>query len=153
MSMIDLANNIAVSQIINPATLSATTNSSGIDLQFDNGGMIIVNVGESGDTLSGSVFWTLILEDSSDDSNYSAVTNTDYVTWGTVDGSGIFATIDAAAEDDSVHKIGYIGPNRYVRVAVTATGTHSNGTPIGASGCTAPIHLPASGGNDGTPTG
>lgn len=153
MSMIDLANNIAVTQLVDPVTATATTNSASIDLQFDNGAMVIVNIGESGDTLSGSVYWTLILQDSSDDSTWAAVTDTDYVTWGTVDGSGVFATIDAAAEDDSVHKIGYIGPNRYVRVAVTATGTHTNGTPIAVSGCTAPIHLPASGGNDGSPTG
>lgn len=154
MPMIDIANNSAVSQLVDPATLTATTNSTGLDLQFDNGAMLITNIGESGDTLSGSVYWTLILQDSTDDSTYSAVTTASYVTYGSVNSStGVFATIDAAAEDDSVHTIGYVGPNRYVRVAITKTGTHSNGTPMSVTGVTAPIHKPASGGNDGSPTG
>ncbi len=154
MAMKDLANNLAVTQLVDPATTTATVNSASIDTQFDNGAMIIVNVGESGDTLSGSVYWTLILQDSTDDSTFSAVTSATSVTYGSVNSStGVFATIDAAAEDDSVHVIGYVGPSRYVRVAITKTGTHSNGTPFGVSGVTAPIHLPASGGNDGSPTG
>ena len=61
MAMKDLANNLAVTQLVDPATTTATVNSASIDTQFDNGAMIIVNVGESGDTLSGSVYWTLIL--------------------------------------------------------------------------------------------
>ena len=154
MATIDIANNVAVTQLVDPATLTATTNSSSIDTQFDNGSMLICNIGESGDTLSGSVYWTLILQESSDDSTFSAVTSATSVTYGSVNSStGVFATIDAAAEDDSVHVIGYTGPERYVRVAVTATGTHSNGTPIGVSGVSSPIHRPASGGNDGSPTG
>jgi len=151
--MKDLANNLTVLQLVDPVTVTSDTNSASIDTQFDNGAMLIVNVGESGDTLSGSVKFDYILQDSSDDSSFSAVTSTDYVTWGTVDSSGIFATIDAAAEDDAVHKIGYVGPNRYVRVVIDATGTHSNGTPHSVSGVVSPIHKPSSGGNDGTPTG
>ena len=97
MAMKDLANNLTVLQLVDPATITSDTNSSSVDTQFDNGVMLIVNVGESGDTLSGSVKFDYILQDSSDDSSFSAVTDTDYVTWGTVDSSGIFATIDAAA--------------------------------------------------------
>ena len=124
MAMKDLANNLAVTQLVDPATTTATVNSASIDTQFDNGAMIIVNVGESGDTLSGSVYWTLILQDSTDDSTFSAVTSATSVTYGSVNSStGVFATIDAAAEDDSVHVIGYVGPSRYVRVAITKTGT------------------------------
>tara|TARA_R100000329_G_C7606607_1_gene215202 strand:- start:160 stop:621 length:462 start_codon:yes stop_codon:yes gene_type:complete len=153
MSKKDLANNLTVTQLLDPATLTATANSNGLDTQFDNGAMIIVNVGESGDTLSSTVKWDYILQDSSDNSTFSAVTDTKRVTYGTVDSSGIFATVDAAAEDDAAYKIGYIGPERYVRVAVTKTGTHTNGTPHGVVGLTSPIHKPDSGGNDGSPTG
>tara|TARA_Y100000593_G_scaffold94776_1_gene195931 strand:- start:3571 stop:4032 length:462 start_codon:yes stop_codon:yes gene_type:complete len=153
MSKIDLANNMSVTQLLDPATLTATANSNGLDTQFDNGAMIVVNVGESGDTLSSTVKWDYILQDSSDNSTFAAVTDTTRVTYGTVDSSGIFATVDAAAEDDAAYTIGYVGPERYVRVAVTKTGTHTNGTPHGVVGLTAPIHKPASGGNDGSPTG
>ena len=66
MSKKDLANNLTVTQLLDPATLTATANSNGLDTQFDNGAMIIVNVGESGDTLSSTVKWDYILQDSSD---------------------------------------------------------------------------------------
>ena len=68
-----MANNIAVTQVLDPATSTATVNTSGVDTAGTNGAMINVLVGESGDTLSGSVKWDLILQDSSDNSSFSAV--------------------------------------------------------------------------------
>ena len=154
MSKKDLANNLTVTQLLDPANLTATANSNGLDLQFDNGAMIIVNCGESGDTLSSTVKWDYILQDSSDNSTFTAVTDNNRVTYGAVNTStGVFATVDAASEDDAAYKIGYVGPERYVRVAVTKTGTHTNGTPHGVVGISNPIHKPDSGGNDGSPTG
>ena len=58
----------------------------------------------------------------------------------------------AAAEDDASYAIGYNGAKRYVRVACTKTGTHTNGTPIGAVGITMPIHRPVSGSDNGSAT-
>lgn len=37
--------------------------------------------------------------------------------------SGVFATIDAASEDDAVYTVGYIGSKRYLRVVATAANT------------------------------
>ena len=148
-----MANNIAVTQVLDPATSTATVNTSGVDTAGTNGAMINVLVGESGDTLSSSVKWHLILQDSSDNSSFSAVTDKKFVSFACVDSSGIYATIDAASEDDASYPIGYHGPNRYFRVACTKTGTHSNGTPLRATGLTIPIHMPASGSDDGTATG
>ena len=149
----DLANNLLMTQVLDPATTSATVNTAGLDMKGATGGMINVLIGESGDTLSSSVKWDLILQDSDDDSSYSAVTSNTDVSFADVDSSGIFATIDAAAEDDASYAIGYNGAKRYVRVACTKTGTHSNGTPIGAVGITMPIHRPVSGSDNGSPTG
>ena len=150
----DLGNNLTVTQILDPANLTATANSNGVDTALTLGSaLVIVNCGESADTLSSTVKWDYILQDSADNSSFSAVTNSDFVTHGTVDGSGIFATVDAASEDDAAYSVCYVGPKRYVRVAVTKTGTHSSGTPHGVVGITSPIHKPASGGNDGSPTG
>lgn len=149
----DLANNLLMTQVLDPATTSATVNTAGLDMKGASGGMINVLIGESGDTLSSSVKWDLILQDSDDDSSYSAVTSNTDVSFADVDSSGIFATIDAAAEDDASYAIGYNGAKRYVRVACTKTGTHTNGTPIGAVGITMPIHRPVSGSDNGTPTG
>ena len=154
MAANDIANNVSVSQILDPAVITATTPTSSVDTQFDNGCMLMVTLGDSADTLSGSVYWELILQESSDDATWSAVTSATSVTWGSVNSStGVFATINLAGEDDSVYKIGYTGPERYVRVNVVATGTHSSGTPVGALAGTSPIHKPSSGGNDGSPTG
>ena len=149
----DLANNLLMTQVLDPANTSATVNTAGLDMKGANGGMINVLIGESGDTLSSSVKWDLILQDSDDDSSYSAVTSNTDVSFADVDSNGIFATIDAAAEDDASYAIGYNGAKRYVRVACTKTGTHSNGTPIGAVGITMPIHRPVSGSDNGSPTG
>ena len=148
----DLANNLLMTQVLDPATTSATVNTAGLDMKGASGGMINVLIGESGDSLSSSVKWDLILQDSDDDSSYSAVTSNTDVSFADVDSSGIFATIDAAAEDDASYAIGYNGAKRYVRVACTKTGTHSNGTPIGAVGITMPIHRPVSGSDNGSAT-
>ena len=148
----DLANNLLMTQVLDPATTSATVNTAGLDMKGATGGMINVLIGESGDTLSSTVKWDLILQDSDDDSSYSAVTSNTDVSFADVDSSGIFATIDAAAEDDASYAIGYNGAKRYVRVACTKTGTHTNGTPIGAVGITMPIHRPVSGSDNGSAT-
>jgi hypothetical protein len=148
----DLANNLLMTQVLDPATTSATVNTAGLDMKGATGGMINVLIGESGDTLSSTVKWDLILQDSDDNSSFSAVTSNTDVSFADVDGSGIFATIDAAAEDDASYAIGYNGAKRYVRVACTKTGTHSNGTPIGAVGITMPIHRPVSGSDNGSAT-
>ena len=54
-----MANNIAVTQILDPATTTATVNTNGVDTAGTNGAMINVLIGESGDTLSSTVKWDL----------------------------------------------------------------------------------------------
>jgi len=114
------------------AIVQASTDANGttIDTQGFEACMFTVNTGIEGDTLSASVKWDFILQESTDDSTWSAVTSSTSVTEGTVDSSGIFLTIDANAETPQCSQIGYIGGNRYVRVKTDATGTHSNGTPM-----------------------
>ena len=131
--MRDLANNISVAQSIAPVVGSSDTNGTGIDLQGFESATIVVDTGAEGDTLSSSVKVDFILQDSSDNSSWSAVTSNSLVTDGSVDSSGIFLTLDDNAETPQVTSIGYVGGNRYVRVVADFTGTHSNGTPIAVS--------------------
>ena len=133
--MRDLANNIAPVSTIDAIVGNNDTEGTGtgVDLQFFESAVALVNVGASGDTLSSSVKIDLILQDSDDDSSWSAVTDQNLVTDGTVDSSGIFATIDADGEDESVYYIGYVGGKRYLRVFADFTGTHTNGCPISAT--------------------
>jgi|TARA_R100000084_G_scaffold107040_2_gene66243 hypothetical protein len=114
-----------------PAVVTADANGTGVDLQGFESAMVVVNTGAEGDTLSGSVKFDFILEDSDDDSTYTAVTSSTSVTEGSVDSSGIFLTLDANGETPQISQIGYIGGKRYIRCKIDATGTHSNGTPIG----------------------
>ena len=149
----DLANNLKITQVLDPAITSITVNTTGLDLNGTNGVMINVLVGASGDTLSGTVYWDLILQDSDDNSAWSAVTSNTDVSFADVDSSGIYAVINTAALDDLSYPIGYNGAKRYVRVACTKTGTHTNGTSIGAVGISMPIHMPTASSDNGTATG
>lgn len=137
--MRDFANNVNVVQSITPKVASGTTDLTGasIDRKGYESVTHIVAVGVTGDTLSGSLKYDLILEhaDAQADGSagsYSAVTSNDDVLDGTVTAAGIFTTIDSNAEDDVVVKIGYRGNKRYSRVKIDLTGTHTNGTPVAA---------------------
>ena len=109
---------------------SAATDGTTVDRQGFESVMFVVNSGIEGDTLSGSVKFDFILQESDDDSSWSAVTSSTSVTETSVDSSGIFLTLDANGETPQTSQIGYIGGKRYTRVKIDATGTHSNGTPI-----------------------
>ncbi len=109
---------------------TADTDGTTVDRQGFESVMFVVNSGIEGDTLSGSVKFDFILQESDDDSSWSAVTSSTSVTETSVDSSGIFLTLDANGETPQTSQIGYIGGKRYTRVKIDATGTHSNGTPI-----------------------
>ena len=128
--MRDLANRVVQTAVLAPVVQNATVTSSAIDLEGFNSAMISVATGIEGVTLSGSVFWTFILQHSDDDSTYTVVSSNTDVTDGSIDSNGIFLTLDANAETPQVSGIGYIGGKRYLKVVTTKNGTMSAGTPI-----------------------
>lgn len=140
MAYRDIYHSLKVSQLVDPATVTSDTNSSELDLKGYDSAMLVFNVGESGDSLSGSIKIELEVEESDDNSTWTDVADADLtnVVSGTNDGT--VAVIDAAAEDDSVHIVGYKGTKRYVRGVINLTGTHSNGTPMSVSGVRAHAH-------------
>ena len=71
------------------------------------------------------------VQESDDDSTYTAVADADLSDSVTGTNTGTFAVIDDAAEDDAVYSTKYIGNKRYVKVVANLTGTHTNGTPLG----------------------
>lgn len=123
--MRDLYRNILVTQHVNPVTSTSTKTSTTIDLQGYDSANVLFTVGQSGDSLSGSVYWTLKLTHSDDDSSYSDVVLAE------LNNSAATVVIDSASEDETVYGFGYNGSKRYLRAVATPTGTHSNGTPIG----------------------
>lgn len=131
--MKDLANNISAAQSLAPAVRTSDTNGTGVDLQGFESATIIVDTGAEGVTFSTSVKIDFKLEESSDDSTYTAVTSATAVTDGTVDSNGVFLTLDDNAETPQIASIGYVGGARYIRVVADFTGSHSTGTPVAAS--------------------
>ena len=132
--MRDLINNVSRDQVLDPVVVTADAETTATDMQGFDSLIMSVLMGDSGDTLSGSLFTELILQhgDLANGSDAVAVADTDVVLGeGGSIASGVFATIDAPAEDSAVFSIGYVGKKRYVRVAIDTTGTHTNGTPIG----------------------
>jgi len=127
----DFINNFKVVQVIDPATHTADVDGDSVDLLHYSGVTFLALVGESGDTLSGSVKVELEVEDSDDDSSFSDVADADLQNYVAGTNDGCFGVIDAAAEDDAVYKGTYKGSSRYARPVINLVGTHTNGIPIG----------------------
>ncbi len=87
------------------------------------------------------------LQDSDDDTTYTAVTDANDVlvaadgVAAAPDVNGIVATIDAAAEDETRIRLGYVGNKRYARLIFDFTGTHSTGLPLALLGILGHPHL------------
>lgn len=120
-----------VSQVVDPVVTTADANGASVDMLGYDCVTFLALIGESGDTLSGSVKIELEVEDSADDSSFSDAADADVKGFVAGTNDGCFGVIDAAAEDDAVYKCTYHGSERYVRPVINVTGTHTNGTPIG----------------------
>ena len=134
--MRDLSNNINPAVSIINAVKTAAGNGTGVDLQGYESATILVDVGAEGDTLSSSVYFEISLEHSDDDSTYTDCAQADIID-GTISSGGIWLKLDGSTGGDpdssgGIFRVGYVGGKRYVRVVLAKTGTHSNGTPIGA---------------------
>lgn len=134
--MKDLSNNIVPVVSLAAATRTAAANGTGVDLQGYESATVLVDVGAEGDTLSGSVYFEVSLEESDDNSTYTDVAQASIVD-GTIAAGGIFLKLDGTTggNPDSaggIFRVGYVGNSRYIRVVLAKTGTHSNGTPLGA---------------------
>lgn len=136
----EMVNNLKVTQVFVNANRTATTTSDAIGLAGYDAATVIFDIGNSADTLSGSVYWTLSLTESdTSGGSYTAVAAADVVGW---NGAATYV-IDAPAEDSLAVKVGYIGSKPFIKAVATATGTHSTGTPIGmVSVLGLPSHAP-----------
>ena len=134
--MKDLSNNINPAVSLAAAVRSAAANGTGVDLQGYESATVLVDVGAEGDTLSSSVYFEISLEESDDNSTFTDVAQASIID-GTIAAGGIFLKLDGTAGGNpdtagGIFRVGYVGNKRYLRVVIAKTGTHSNGTPIGA---------------------
>lgn len=124
---------VEVKRHINGAVSSTQTPSNGVDLQDLHTAEIVVDIGTVTNIAnSPQPSWTFALQHSDTvNSDFEAVESTDVVLpdGDSLGASGVFATVDAAAEDDAIYRVGYVGAKRYVRVVATAANTPGS-TPI-----------------------
>ena len=128
--MKDLYNDLLPVKTLTPILGHTTAEGTGVavDLAGFEGALMAAHVGISGDTLSGSLKWTVQFQesDTTTPGDFADIAAADLI------GGANAVVIDAAAEDDVIIARSYIGSKRYVRVLFTQTGTHTNGTPIAA---------------------
>ena len=122
--------NVSVVHALTAAIYNTDQDSASADLGEFDGALIVVNVGNSADTLSGSNTIELEVETSDNDSDW--VDAADDVLSSSVTGTntGTFALINDPAEDTTTFTVAYLGRERFIRAVVNFTGTHSTGTPI-----------------------
>lgn len=123
----ELKTKTKVVQVLTPNVVNDDTDGTAgasADMKGYESALLIAQIGVSGDTLSGSVKLIPVAMESDDNSSFTAVAAADLL--------GAFTLVDAAAEDDVVQTVAYIGSKRYVRVDIDTTGTHTNGTPCSA---------------------
>lgn len=108
--MRDIKNNLDAVSSIDPASVTASTNGSGVDLREFDGAMIVFQAG-SADTGNADETYTPGVEESDDNSAYSPVAASDL--------EGALVNMTA----NSVLRVGYKGSKRYVRAVLTVGGT------------------------------
>lgn len=104
-------------------TANTTVDGTGIDLGANSGvsyrtAMVVIH----GGTITDGTH-TFEVQESSDNTTYTAVAAADL--------QGTEPSL-AAANDNELHEVGYIGSKEYIRVSVTTSGATSGGT-FGAS--------------------
>lgn len=112
----DINSNVATVSSFVPLLRTATVTGTGVDLAGFRSAMVLIHVGTVTDGTH-----TLSLEESDDDSTYTAVASTDR--------SGSFT---AAATAVKTQEVGYLGTKRYIRVKSTVTGSPATGGTYGA---------------------
>jgi hypothetical protein len=129
--------NTAFLPLLLPANRTAAANSTGMDLQNCDDAALVFDIGLPGDTLSGATRIELEVQESVDNTTFTAVADTDLtsvVTGGVT--TGTVAIINASGLGSQIYQVGYRGTKRYIRGVLNYVGTHTNGTPAAIVGLT-----------------
>lgn len=113
MASKDLKNNVSVATTLSPAARTANANGVGVDLQGFESALVVMHTGTITDGNH-----TIQVEESDDNVAFTAVADADL--------QGVEPVI-AAANDDTVYEIGYLGAKRYIRVTVAVAGATTGG--------------------------
>ena len=130
----DLVHNLKPVVGLAPLGRTATALSSACDMQGFQSVLVAFHQGAYGDTPSGSVYTEAELQESDDNSTYTAVADTDLLfpsgksaRTGTATGTFFQSKSTGAADAAGLWLVGYRGSKRYLKVNVRETGTHTTG--------------------------
>lgn len=133
-----LHSNIAAVTAILPRTVTTAGGavaSGNLDLAGFGSAEVVVSIGASGDTLSGTNTLSVKIEHAPDDDGspgtYAPVAAVN-VLGAVPDVNGVVLVVDDPAEDAATHRFGYVGSGRFLKLTITPVGTHANGCPVSA---------------------
>lgn len=118
-----LKDKLKVTQVLDPATVSATGNATGVDNADFNSLMFVVNVGTF--AFTGSNYLDVIVQDSDvdTDGSYAAIGSDDIHETMETPASGIYKVLDSTDDDEQMYTINYRGTKRFARVRLVESGT------------------------------
>lgn len=112
----DLYNRVTVAKTLAPAARTTTAAGTAIDLQGFEAAVAVVEVGAWTD---GTHAFSLQESDTTTDGDFADVADADL--------QGTEPTVASGSTQNTVHKLGYLGDKRYVRVKCTITAGPSTG--------------------------
>jgi hypothetical protein len=123
-----LYSNLGYDSLLVPAVRNADTNSTSVDLQDCDDASIQFHIGASADTLSGTNKIELEVQESDDNSTFTAVANADLTNYATATNTGTVFVVISNGTASTLYKAGYRGSKRYIRGVLNFSGTHTTGT-------------------------
>ena len=108
--MRDMKNNMDAVNSLDPNSYTATTNGTGVDVRDFDGALVVFSAGTV-DVGNADEVYTPSVEESDDNSSYSAVASADL--------EGTLSNLTA----NSIQRVSYKGSKRYVRATLTISGT------------------------------
>lgn len=136
MSSRELFNSIKIESVVATRVLTTSATPTVIDMSDASSVNFLVNMGTAADTLSGTVYWTIKLQESLDNITFTDVIDSESLLIainGVKQKGAISIVVDTIAKSAKIFEICYKVPGvkRYLKLLVNATGTHTNGTPVG----------------------
>lgn len=136
MATRDMVHSVKPTAGLAPAVRTATALSAACDTQGFEAVTVLVHLGTFGDVQSGTLYIEAELQESSDNSTYTAVADSDLLILtsrstitGTATGTFVQTKTTGNADTAGLYSVGYRGSKRYLKVNMRLTGTHSTGTP------------------------
>ena len=121
--MRDAITALDVVEALAKATVSANTNGLAVDLLGSNAVGFTVFVDNTGDTLSASNTFTVSFEEADDDGSGAPGT------WSAVPAAKVIGDTAVVAKN-AKYEVGCLSLKRWVRLVLTAAGTHTSGNGI-----------------------